>query len=59
MKKWGQTTLIDTAPKKMGGQLPPDIVLLRSMPAVTLRTAQYAISRSRMQTDKKKNLVTS
>ena len=60
MKKWGQTTLIDTAPEKVGGgSVAPDIVLLQSMPGVTLRTAKYAIPRSRLRTDKKKNLVTS
>ena len=42
-----------------GGLVAPDIVLLRSMPGVTLRIAQYAIPRSRLRTDKKKNLVTS
>ena len=41
------------------GSVAPDIVLLRSMPGVTLRTAQYAIPRSILRTDKKKNLVTS
>jgi len=50
MKKWDQTTMIDTAPEKVGGgrwSVAPDIVLLRSMPGVTLRTTQYAIPRSR------------
>ena len=60
MKKRDQTTLIDTAPEKVGeGPVAPDIALVRSMPGVTLRTAQYAIPRSRLRTDKKENLVTS
>jgi len=33
-------------------------VLMQSMSGVTLRTAQYAIPRSRLRTDKKKNLIT-
>jgi len=60
MKSFVKQHLLTPHPRKWGrGSVARDIVLLRFMPGVILRTAQYAIPRSRLRTDKKNNLVKS